>query len=88
MSPFFAFWLAISVVIFLCGGVARTYENFKISQSSVRDWDTWITERRYMRLVRESGAPLWPVVVASICLPLGMLVGFASAIWFGITMGK
>lgn len=88
MSFLYALGLSIGAVIFLAGTIARTYENIKISQSSVHNWDTWVTERRYMRLVREEGAPLWPVIIASICLPLGMLVGFVSAIWFGVTMGK
>jgi hypothetical protein len=80
--PFhFVLMLAFGVAIFVVGGIARTYENIKISQSSVHNWGTWSTELRYMRLVRERVAPLWPLIVASVCMPLGILISFAAILW-------
>jgi hypothetical protein len=78
MSFRFVLMLAFGVAVFIVGGLSRTYENIKISQSSVHNWGTWSTELRYMRLVRELGAPLWPLIVASVCIPLGILIGFAA----------
>jgi hypothetical protein len=46
------------------------------------DWNGIRTVRdltgKYRVLVRAEGAPLWPLLVYRICIPLGIVVTFAS----------
>jgi hypothetical protein len=36
---------------------------------------------KYEILVRESNAPLWPLVVYRVCIPLGIALTFSSILW-------
>jgi hypothetical protein len=42
------------------------------------------TEKRYMRLMHEQGAPAWPLFVTILCIPLGIAVFFGAIVWFNI----
>jgi hypothetical protein len=39
-----------------------------------------LTER-YRALVRESNAPLWPLITYRVCMPLGVVITFSSILW-------
>lgn len=36
---------------------------------------------QYRALIRESKAPLWPLVLFRVCFPLGIIIVFASILW-------
>jgi hypothetical protein len=33
---------------------------------------------KYRRLIREEGAPMWPLIVGIWCMPLGAMISFAA----------
>jgi hypothetical protein len=39
------------------------------------------TELSYMRLVKETHAPAWPLYVSWTCVPLGIAVMFGAILW-------
>jgi hypothetical protein len=77
----FVFMLATGVVLFGIGGLARTYMNVRISQMSSDGARTRSTEVKYLRLVRNSKVPIWPLAIAVIFIPLGIVTTFAAIIW-------
>lgn len=36
---------------------------------------------KYRTLIREGKAPLWPLMLFRVCLPLGIIIIFASILW-------
>ena len=81
MSYRFVLMLIFGIVLFAVGGLARTYMNVVIGRSPLSDGSGWrSTERRYRRLIREQGAPVWPLVVTVACMLLGIVVAFAAII--------
>jgi hypothetical protein len=36
---------------------------------------------RYRRLIKEQGAPLWPLVVSIVCIPLCPAIMFSAIMW-------
>jgi hypothetical protein len=36
---------------------------------------------RYLRLAKEEGVPLWPLVISIVCLPLGVIIAFCAILW-------
>ena len=73
--------LAFGFGLFVIGGLARTYMNIRIAQAQSNDTTTRSTEIRYMRLVRNNGASLWPLIIAVVLMPLGVILTFAAIIW-------
>ncbi len=72
--------LVLGLVIFGVGALARTYMNLQIRKfmPSRSAWAS--TEIGYWRLVKEKRALVWPLIVTVICLPVGVITGFASVI--------
>jgi hypothetical protein len=82
MSYRFDLMLGFGMVLFAVGGVTRAYMNAVISRSARPDGSgTRSTERRYWRLIKEQGARVWPFWITVVCMPLGVLLAFASIIW-------
>ena len=88
MAERFVLMLAFGVVVFIIGGLARTYMNLKIAQAQSNDPTTRSTEIRYMRLVRSKGASLWPLIIAVVLMPLGVILTFAAIIWNNRSLPK
>ena len=36
---------------------------------------------KYRALIREGNAPLWPLLLFRVCIPLGIVIAFASVLW-------
>jgi hypothetical protein len=36
---------------------------------------------QYRVLIREKNAPLWPLILFRVCIPLGAAIAFASILW-------
>lgn len=81
MGERFVLMLVFGVVLFIVGVLARTYMNIKIAQAQSDDPNTRSTEIRYMRLVRNNGASLWPLIIAVVLMPLGVILTFGAIIW-------
>jgi hypothetical protein len=89
MSYHFELMLGFGMVLFTVGAVARTYMNAVIRQSPLsKDSGTNSTELRYWRLIKERGARVWPFWVTVVCMPLGVLLAFASIIWSNNVGGR
>ena len=80
MPERFVFMLAIGVVLFGVGGLARTYMNIRIRQMPSDGTSTRSTEVKYLRLVRSSRVPIWPLAISVTFIPLGILTTFAAII--------
>lgn len=77
----FELMLIVGFVLVLTGTATRTYMNIVIDRSPLAgNTFTRSTELRYRRLVREQGAPLWPLAVTVACVPLGIVIAFAAVI--------
>jgi hypothetical protein len=74
--------IAIGFGVFIVGGLARAYMDFAANGRRmfylVRRGKT---ESNYWKLVKERRAPVWPLLLSSICIPLGILVFLGSIIW-------
>ena len=88
MAERFVFMLAFGVVLFMVGVLARTYMNIKIAQAQSNDPTTRSTEIRYMRLVRNSGASIWPLIITVGLMPLGVILTFGAIIWNNRTLPR
>ena len=62
----FVFMLAIGFVLFGVGALARTFMNIRIGQMPSDGTPTRSTEVKYLRLVRNNRAPIWPLAHASL----------------------
>jgi hypothetical protein len=81
MSNRFVLMLPSGFIVFVIGGLSRTYMNVLIGQSPLSDGsNARSTEIRYKCLIREKGARAWPLVVTVICVPLGILLAFAAIV--------
>lgn len=36
---------------------------------------------RYRRLIKEEGAPQWPLIISVVCLPLSVIIVFSAILW-------
>lgn len=36
---------------------------------------------RYRRLIKDEGAPRWPLIVSLVCLPLSVVIVFSAILW-------
>jgi hypothetical protein len=82
MSTRFALMLALNFVIFGFGGLARLYMNHQIRQMLLPNGSRIrFTERSYIQLIKEKRAQTWPLIMAAICIPLGVIIAFAAVIW-------
>jgi hypothetical protein len=75
------FYVAIGFITFCIGGLARTYMNITLD-----GWSSFVrskgnTEKRYKQLMKEKGAPAWPLIVTVILMPLGIVIAFAAIGW-------
>jgi hypothetical protein len=77
----FVFMLDTGVVLFGIGGLERTYMNVRIGQMPSDGTRTRSTEVKYLRLVRNSKAPIWPLAIAVTFIPLGIVTTFTAIIW-------
>ena len=79
MARFSILMLICGVAIFSVGVISRAYMNAKIEQAFPKDgFQIRFTESWYQRLVRDAAAPKLPLVLALVCIPLGMIVAFAA----------
>ena len=76
----FVVMLAFGVVLFIGSVLARTSMNIKIGQAQSGNPTTRSTEIRYLRLVRSKGASLWPLIIAVVLIPLGIVLTFGAII--------
>ncbi len=67
-------------VLFAIGTLARVYMNILVDRARPGGPRYYFTEVEYLRLRRERGASLWPLVVAVICLPLGGVLALAAIV--------
>jgi hypothetical protein len=37
--------------------------------------------QRYRKLIKEEGAPRWPLVISILCLPLSVVIVFSAILW-------
>lgn len=69
------------VGIFLLGVHGRRYMQARVYGGWNRIRITHDLTGKYRVMIREGKAPLWPLVVFRICIPLGIVITFASIIW-------
>lgn len=81
MSRQFVLMISFGFLLFIIGGLARTYMNFRLNAHLWRGQSGQSTERRYSRLVKERKAPVLPLVLAVTLLPLGIAMVFGTVIW-------
>jgi hypothetical protein len=80
LSEHFVLMQAFGFALFSVGVLTRTYMNIKIGQAPADGATTRSTEIKYMRLVRNKGAPIWPLIITIVFIPLGIIVCFAAII--------
>ena len=80
MSEHFVLMQAFGFALFGVGVLTRTYMSIKIGQAPADGPATRSTEIKYMRLVRNKGAPIWPLIITVVFMPLGIIVSFAAII--------
>jgi hypothetical protein len=73
--------ISLGFLIFVVGGLARTYMNFRLNGHLWRGQSGQSTERRYGRLIKEGKAPVLPLVLAVTLMPLGIATVFGTIIW-------
>ncbi len=88
MSRNLDFILDLGFLIFCVGGLARTYMNYSLDGWSLRGQFTGITEKRYKRLMKEKGAPAWPLIVTVTLMPLGVVIGFGAILWSNLMRAR
>jgi type III secretory pathway component EscT len=80
--------LVFGGLLFIVGVLARSYMNIKIAQAQSNDSTTHSTQIRYMRLVRNNGASRWPLIIAVVLMPLGIILTFGAIIWSNHSLPK
>jgi hypothetical protein len=74
--------VAIGFAVFLAGGLARAYMDFAANgRRMFYLLRRGSTESNYRKLIKERRASVWPLVLSSTCIPLGILIVFGSIIW-------
>lgn len=81
MSRQFALMISLGFLLFIIGGLARTYMNFRLNNHLWRGQGGQSTERRYSRLIKEKKAPVLPLILAVTLMPLGIAMVFGTIIW-------
>lgn len=73
----------LGLLVFGVGAAGRTYMNSIVKRSLHPKW-SWrrFTEREYLQLIRTRSAPVWPLVLTAVCIPLGWVIMFASILLF------
>jgi len=64
--------------IFMAGAYARQYMHNRIVGGYFPLRIVRGLSEKYKFLIREDKAPLWPLILFRICIPLGIVVTFAS----------
>jgi hypothetical protein len=73
--------VAIGFATFCVGGLARTYMNVRLNKHLWRGQrGNRSTERRYLNLVREKAAPIWPLIMGPTLMLLGIAIVFGAII--------
>jgi hypothetical protein len=84
MSLPFVLMLIFGVAIFCVGGISRAYMNMKIEQAFPKEgFQIRFTESWYQRLVKDAGASKLPLVLALVCIPLGMILAMGAVLLSG-----
>jgi hypothetical protein len=67
--------------IFGFGVYGMTYMNFRVQ--GINNFLRPLSDLRakYRRLVKEGGAPAWPLIVSAVCMPVGILIAFAAVLF-------
>jgi len=74
--------IVIGFALFCIGGLARTYMNIALNNHFWRgQWRKGSTEGRYLHHIRNSGAPVWPLIIGPICMVLGVIVVFSAIVY-------
>jgi hypothetical protein len=73
-------WLlcVVGIVVFWIGGMARMYMVVRL-----QGWAGYLSSqknltKRYRLLIETKHAPRWPMIVSSVCLPLGVVIVFGA----------
>jgi NADH:ubiquinone oxidoreductase subunit 5 (subunit L)/multisubunit Na+/H+ antiporter MnhA subunit len=81
MSREFVLMISLGFFLFIIGGLARTYMNFRLNGHLWRGQGGQSTERKYSRLIKGRNAPVLPLVMAVTLMPLGIAMVFGTIIW-------
>lgn len=81
MSRQFVLMISLGFLLFIVGGLARTYMNFRLNGHLWRGQSGQSTERRYSRLIKAGKASVLPLVLAVTLMPLGIAMVFGTIIW-------
>lgn len=81
--------LVFGIAVFCVGGISRAYMNTKIEQAFPKEgFQIRFTESWYQRLVRDARAPKLPLVLALICIPLGLILALGAVLLSGNSSPK
>jgi hypothetical protein len=76
------FPIVFGFVVACIGMLARIYMDFSVKDGDILSRPTGRnTEMEYERLMKEQGAPSWPLYVALTCIPLGIAIVFGAILW-------
>lgn len=74
--------VAIGFVVACVGGAARAYMDWSANGDRMFH-DLWRgnTELSYWKLIKKHYAPVWPLLLCVVCVPLGVVIMVSSIIW-------
>jgi len=72
--------LVLGFALFGAGALARWHMNNLLEREEIGHRPLRWTEPAYRRLMRERGAPRWPLVMTVICLPVGVISAFLGVL--------
>ena len=76
------FILALGFIVSCIGIFARIYMDISLSHAQLSNSQKGRnTELRYFHLIKQRGVPVWPLVVAVSCVPLGIVIIFGAIAW-------
>lgn len=88
MDKHLGLMLTVGFIIFCIGIIARSYMTIRANGGVLfRVTPSGSTEVDYMKLVREGRAPLWPLIVSTVCIIAGIVIIFGSLFWTGMHSG-
>ena len=74
--------IAMGFIVSCIGVAARVYMDFSVNGwRAAYDLKRGSTELTYWRLVKQKGAPAWPLIINVTSIPLGILIVFGSIVW-------
>lgn len=81
MTTQLLFTASFGFALFCIGGLARTYMNLRLNRHLWHGQKGQSTERRYLQLIKQRKASIWPLVLTLVLVPLGIVILFGAIIW-------